>query len=160
MEEVEFFVNDHKFKPKSQNVKSGQYDNPPAISFYDNNVKGNTMNELFEINVDGKATYGFKLAMNSENKLVMEEKGTGKIIVVSVEDVKEVVPYTVTIVSFDGNNAYNYTVEPGKLQVNDVVIHSAKGQTNARIGYVRELDTKVKGASQFAGTRLVSEKIA
>jgi hypothetical protein len=117
------------------------------------------MNELFEITYEGKTIYGYKLAMNSENKLVMEEKGTNKIIVVSPDAVKEVLPYTITVRSFSGDVECSYTVEPSKVAINDIVMHSRKGAKGFGLGVVTALDTKVKGAAQFVGSRLVSEII-
>lgn len=121
--------------------------------------KGNTMNELFEISYEGKTTYGFKLAMNSENKLVMEEKGTGKIIVVGPDAVKEVLPYTISVTSFSGDAVRSYTIEPGKVAVNDIVLHQPKGTKSFGLGVVTAIDTKAKGAPQFTGSRLVAEII-
>lgn len=123
------------------------------------NKKGNIMNELFEISHEGKTTYGFKLAMNSENKLVMEEKGTGKIMVVSPDSVKEVLPYTISVTSFTGDAVRSYTIEPGKVAVTDIVLHQPKGAKTFGLGVVTAIDTKVKGAAQFTGSRLVSEII-
>lgn len=126
------------------------------------NVKGNIMNELFEITDDGKTFYGFKLAMNSENKLVMEEKGTGKIIVVPANAVKEVLPYTIAVTSFAGGESVrNFTIEPGKVELNDIVISFGNDSKSARLfGMVTAIDTKSKGAPQFVGSRLKSEFIA
>ena len=117
------------------------------------------MNELFEISYEGKTTYGFKLAMNSENKLVMEEKATGKIMVVTPDAVKEVLPYTISVSSFSGDAVRNYTIEPGKVNVNDIVLHTVKGSKAFGLGVVIAIDTKVKGAAQFNGSRLVAEII-
>jgi hypothetical protein len=132
-----------------------------ADQFYDNleKQKENKVNELFEISYEGKTTYGFKLAMNSENKLVMEEKGTGKIIVVGPDAVKEVLPYTISVGSFSGDAVRSYTIEPGKVAVNDIVLHQPKGTKSFGLGVVTAIDTKAKGAPQFTGSRLVAEII-
>jgi hypothetical protein len=121
--------------------------------------KENKMNELFEIKIGDKTSYGFKLAMNSENKLVMELKGTGEIVVVAQDAVKEIMPYTITVTSFSGDAARSYTIESGKVAVNDLVLHQPKGSKTFGLGVVTAIDTKVKGAAQFTGSRLVSELI-
>ena len=121
--------------------------------------KGNIMNELFEIKIGDKTFYGYKLAMNSENKLVMELKGTGDVVVVAQDDVKEIMPYTITVTSFSGDAARSYTIESGKVAVNDLVLHQPKGSKTFGLGVVSAIDTKVKGAAQFTGSRLVSEII-
>ena len=131
-----------------------------ADQFYDNleKQKENKVNELFEISYEGKTTYGFKLA-KLRAKLVMEEKGTGKIIVVGPDAVKEVLPYTISVGSFSGDAVRSYTIEPGKVAVNDIVLHQPKGTKSFGLGVVTAIDTKAKGAPQFTGSRLVAEII-
>lgn len=138
-----------------------------ATKSNENVKKEYTMSELFEITVDGKTTYGFKLAMNSANKLVMEEKGTGQTIVVSPDQVKEVLPYTITVTAFNSDAVRNYIIEPGKVKVGDIVLHRPATIPNAPpmprnfgMGIVTAIDTKVKGALDFEGSRLTSEHIA
>jgi len=121
--------------------------------------KEDDMNELYEIKLGSETAYGYKLAMNSENKLVMEIKGTGNIVVVSPDDVKEIMPYTITVTSFSGDAQRSYTIENGKVAVNDIVLHMPKGSKTVGLGIVTALDTKVKGAAQFTGSKLVAEHI-
>ena len=121
--------------------------------------KEDDMNELYEIKLGSETAYGYKLAMNSENKLVMEIKGTGNIVVVSPDDVKEIMPYTITVTSFSGDAQRNYTIENGKVALNDIVLHMPKGSKTVGLGVVTALDTKVKGAAQFTGSKLVAEHI-
>ena len=121
--------------------------------------KEDKMNELYEIKIGTETAYGYKLAMNSENKLVMEIKGTGKIVVVNPDDVKEIMPYTITVTSFSGDAQRNYTIEKGKVALNDIVLHMPKGAKTVGLGVVTALDTKVKGAAQFTGSKLVAEHI-
>jgi len=121
--------------------------------------KEDDMNELYEIKIGTETAYGYKLAMNSENKLVMEIKGTGNIVVVAPDDVKEIMPYTITVTSFSGDAQRNYTIENGKVALNDIVLHMPKGSKTVGLGVVTALDTKVKGAAQFTGSKLVAEHI-
>jgi len=121
--------------------------------------KEDDMNELYEIKLGSETAYGYKLAMNSENKLVMEIKGTGNIVVVSPDDVKEIMPYTISVTSFSGDAQRSYTIENGKVAVNDIVLHMPKGSKTVGLGVVTALDTKVKGAAQFTGSKLVAEHI-
>lgn len=132
-----------------------------ADQFYDNleKQKENKMNELYEIKIGTETAYGYKLAMNSENKLVMEIKGNGNIVVVNPDDVKEIMPYTISVTSFSGDAARSYTIESGKVAVNDIVLHTPKGSKTVGLGIVTALDTKVKGAAQFTGSKLVAEHI-
>jgi hypothetical protein len=63
------------------------------------------------------------------------------------------------VTSFSGDAARSYTIESGKVAVNDLVLHQPKGSKTFGLGVVTAIDTKVKGAAQFTGSRLVSELI-
>jgi hypothetical protein len=68
-------------------------------------------------------------------------------------------PYTISVTSFSGDAARSYTIESGKVAVNDIVLHMPKGSKTVGLGIVTALDTKVKGAAQFTGSKLVAEHI-
>ena len=79
------------------------------------NQKENIM-QLYEIKHGEATTFGTKLAVNSEKKWVMEEKGTGAVFVVDPANVKKVMPYTVDI-RFKGEGAaYSYLADKGAFK--------------------------------------------
>jgi hypothetical protein len=120
-------------------------------------VKENAMT-LYTIKLaEGKTTYGTKVGVNSANKFLMEEKGTGEILVVAPDAVEEIVPHTVSVTPLDSDRIEShYMVEPGKLVAGDLVLHGAKGSKIFSIGIVRFVDTKCKTAKEFRGVKLVT----
>jgi hypothetical protein len=76
------------------------------------NQKENNM-QLYEIKRGEATTFGTKLAVNSEKRWVMEEKGTGAVFVVDPANVKKVMPYTVDIRFKGGGQAYSYLADKG-----------------------------------------------
>ena len=113
------------------------------------------MNEapkLYEINSsehrdksNPEKMYGYKLAVNSESKWVMELKGTGKVITVDPWCVTEVIPYTIDV-SFDDrrNHNYSYIARNGAYNVGDVLVISANNAWC--MVRVEKIDTNSKAA--------------
>ena len=79
------------------------------------NQKENNM-QLYEIKHGEANTFGTKLAVNSEKKWVMEEKGTGAVFVVDPANVKKVMPYTVDIRFKGEGQAYSYLADKGAFK--------------------------------------------
>jgi hypothetical protein len=79
------------------------------------NQKENIM-QLYEIKHGEATTFGTKLAVNSEKKWVMEEKGTGAVFVVDPANVKKVMPYTVDIRFKGEGQAYSYLADKGAFK--------------------------------------------
>ncbi len=109
---------------------------------------------------EGKTTYGTKVGVNSANKFLMEEKGTGEILVVAPDAVEEIVPHTVSVSEIGSERVnYHYMIEPGKLLPGDLVLHTSKGSKEFSLGIVRAVDTKFKAAKEFRGVKLVTEMV-
>tara|TARA_R110000765_G_scaffold414740_1_gene515409 strand:- start:296 stop:850 length:555 start_codon:yes stop_codon:yes gene_type:complete len=93
--------------------------------FYEqaNQTKENTMTKLYEINTNGVSTYGAKLAVNSSGDWVMELKGTGAVVSVPKENVKEVLPYSVEVEFTQGKaGLYSYLARKEDWVAGDLVI--------------------------------------
>lgn len=69
--------------------------------------------QLYEIKNGENTTFGTKLAVNSEKKWVMEEKGTGSVLVVDPANVKKVMPYTIEIRFKGEGQNYAYLADKG-----------------------------------------------
>lgn len=99
--------------------------------------KERNMSKLYEFEHDGKTVYGSQLAINSNNKAVMEIKGSDTPVVVDRDKLTEVVPYTISVRSVKNGNFYIVETVKGKVNKQDLLI--------ARSGEfytVKELDTK------------------
>ena len=106
------------------------------------------MTQLFEATVDGKTKFAHKLAVNSEGKWVMEEKGTGDVFSIDKKDVEEVIPYTVSIQFQGSSNSYNYTSVKGKYKVGDVILMPSMKYEGFSVAVIQEVDTKSKMATK------------
>lgn len=106
---------------------------------------------------DGSTGYGVHVGTNSENKYLLEVKGSGKIVVRSKDEIEEILPYTVSL-SINGSDVH-YISEPGKLNKGDYVIYNLNGK-NIEVAKVSGVDTKNKTArSKFKGLKLVTEEV-
>lgn len=119
-----------------------------AKNLNDDNGDDEMTNRLYEITRDQYAkTYGHKIGVNSNNQWIMEERGTGKIIVIDEHyKVEEVLPYTVTVNS--QNSKKSVIVKPGSVVVGDMLILVDKDNKFV-VGFVSELDTKVRDPESF-----------
>lgn len=75
--------------------------------------------QLYEIKNGENTTFGTKLAVNSEKKWVMEEKGTGSVLVVDPANVKKVMPYTIEIRFKGEGQNYAYLADKGVFKKNE-----------------------------------------
>jgi hypothetical protein len=106
---------------------------------------------------DGSTGYGVHVGTNSENKYLLEVKGTGNIVVRSKSEIEEILPYTISL-SINGSDVH-YISEPGKLNKGDYVIYNLNGK-NIEVAKVSGVDTKNKTArSKFKGLKLVTEEV-
>lgn len=104
---------------------------------------------------DGTVGYGTHIGTNSQNKLLIEEKGTGEIHVLGKEELEEVTPYTFSV-KIDSAE-YHYVGKPDTLKVGDILITS---EASPRLAKVTGLDTKNKTPrALFKGRKLVTEEI-
>ena len=107
-------------------------------------------------NEDGKAVFGTHIGTNSENKFIIEVKGTGEILVRDPKDLEEVLPYTFSVEI--GGKEIHYIGEPGKLSKGDWLLH--KSTKGFDIVQVKAVDTKSKTArAKFNGRRILTEEI-
>lgn len=103
--------------------------------------------KLYEIESSTGVIYGHKLAVNSQGSWVMELKGTGAVIAVDKNLVKEVLPHTIGVRFFNSNSktVYQYIADAGLASKGDLfVFESAYGLA---IVQVVEVDTKSKSAT-------------
>jgi hypothetical protein len=115
-----------------------------------------TQKTLYEVTVDGKITYGHKLAVNSKGQWVLEEKGTGNVLTVEKAYVAEVMPYTVAIKFCGVGNDYNFFAKEGDVEVGDIVY--VRGYNDW--GRVSAIGTKSKRATVWLnGAKLASTEI-
>ncbi len=133
-----------------------------SMKLYDESTKEDVKmeNTLYSVTVDGKTTFAIKVGINSANKFLMEEKGTGAILVVDPSAVEEIVPHTIAIGPIDSDRTeVNYMIEPDKLLAGDLVLHAQKGSKVFSLGIVRKVDTKCKSAREFRGVKISTELI-
>lgn len=141
--------------------------NGASIKFSANNIKHykeeeETMaqtNTLYQINLeDGTVTFGIHVGTNSANMLLIEEKGTGKIIFAKKDQVEEVLPFTFSVRQ-NGKNVH-YFGEPDKLKKGDVLLYTGDGADKYELAVVTGIDTKNKTASKhFKGKKVLTEDI-
>jgi hypothetical protein len=134
------------------------------IVFYDQpaNQPAQKENEmtLYEIKTATGTTFGTKLAVNSNKDWVMEEKGTGAVIVASPKDVSKVMPYTIGVKFSQDKQVYSYFAEKGKYSKGDAfLVNSLTG--NFQIAIVDSVDTQSDQATKdFAPiAKLVTEQV-
>lgn len=118
-----------------------------------------TTNTLFQIKQeDGTITYGTHVGTNSANQYLIEEKGTGKIILANKTQLEEVLPYTFSV-RLNGKNIH-FQGEPDKVKKGDVLLYTGEGADNAQFAYVTAIDTKNKGATKsFKGLRVQTSEL-
>lgn len=112
---------------------------------------------IYKITLEDRETYGTKAGEDSAGRYLMEEKGTGAIIIVPKESVEEVLPYTFAA-RMNGNTRH-FVGSAGSLEVGDLLMYTPDGIDRAAIALVVEVDTKKKGANIFKGRKIVTEKI-
>lgn len=139
--------------------------NDASIRFDANNVKfyedGNMADAktLYSLTKDdGTVVYGTHVGTNSQNKLLIEIKGTNEIVLADKNQLEEVIPYTFAV-RMNGKNTH-YQCEPGKFKKNDVLLYTGGGADKFEVAMVTAIDTKNKSATTaFKGLKLVAEEI-
>ncbi len=111
---------------------------------------------LYSFIIDGKVAYGTHIGTNSQNKYLIEEKGTGAIHVFDKSDLEEVVPYTFSATM--SSKETHYVGTPDTLKKGDVLLYT--GSTTPQVAVVTGVDTKNKSArAKFKGAKIVTEAI-
>lgn len=104
----------------------------------------------------GKTQYGSHVGTDSSNRLLIEVKGSGEIVVKSIKELEEVLPYTFSAI-INGKETH-FQTEPGALNKGDVLLYT--GTQVPVVVSVKDIDTKSREArSKFNGVKLVTEKI-
>lgn len=83
--------------------------------------------------------FGSKLTVNSQGQYVLEMKGeNGKVEAFDVGDLEIVLPYTIQLVSFDGNKGFHLRSKAGVFKVDDILMELSTGT----LYRVAAIDTK------------------
>lgn len=113
---------------------------------------------LFKITLGSdQETWGTHAGTDSQGRFLMEEKGTGKILIVTKDQIEEVLPFTFSV-RISGREQH-FQGEVGKLKKGDVLLYTAGGADNFAFAVVKSLDTKNKGAKPWQGVKLITEEI-
>lgn len=129
------------------------------IKHYEDETMSTNANTLFQIKLeDGSITYGTHVGTNSSNQYLIEEKGTGKIILANKSQLEEVLPYTFSVRM--NNKLMHFQGEPEKVKKGDVLLYTGEGADNAQFAYVTNVDTKNKSAAKaFKGLRVQTTEL-
>lgn len=107
---------------------------------------------------DGTVVYGTHVGTNSQNKLLIEVKGTNEIILADKSQLEEVVPYTFKV-RINGRDQH-FQGEPNKFKKNDMLVYTGNGADKLELAMVTALDTKNKSATNtFKGFRVLTEEL-
>lgn len=140
-------------------VGSGQafHCNEREIKTADQDEQSQNMKTLYSFTKeDGSTGYGTHIGTNSQNQYLIEEKGTGAILVYDKDKLEEVLPYTFSVKV--GNSETHYQGSPGTLEVGDVLLST--GGSSLQVAVVSAVDTKNKNArGKFKGVKLVTTAI-
>ena len=139
------------------NNRSAQIYDYEGIKFYETEENMSNVTTLYSFKKeDGSIGYGVQIGTNSDNKLVIEEKGSGEIILRSASEVEEVLPFTFDCVDSSGTkHQFSGATE---VSVGDMLFHMMKdGFLTVKVTAV---DTKFKGnTKKFRGVRLCTESV-
>lgn len=116
-------------------------------------------NTLYEFELNGKTTFGTKIATNSSGLWVMEVKGSGEVVTVKKTEVEEVIPYSIGVKFMNTpGQTYHYTAPKNKFGLGFYLFENHNGQSLVQ---VVELDTKSKQATkEFTPTlKFVTEEV-
>lgn len=138
----------------SGNTFSDQYFN---LKVAEKDEQSQNMKTLYSFTKeDGSTGYGTHIGTNSQNQYLIEEKGTGAILVYDKDKLEEVLPYTFS--AKVGNSETHYQGSPGTLEVGDVLLYT--GGSSPQVAVVTAIDTKNKSArGKFKGVKLVTAEI-
>ncbi len=152
------------------NRVSGRYihsENP--ANFYTSDVKyyeetdtqeGKKMSQsIYKVALDdGAVTFGTKAGATAQGMVLIEEKGTGKILIVNDNQLEEQLPYTFAVRT--QGNTQHYIGKPGIVEKGDIVIVMDQGVDKFVVGMVSAVDTKNKSATKtFKGRKVLTEDL-
>jgi hypothetical protein len=140
--------------------------NGASIRFASNNIKlyeeetaMSQTNTLYQVKLeDGTITFGIHVGTNSSNQLLIEEKGTGRIIFASKSQVEEVLPFTFSV--RQNGKTVHYLGEPDRVAKGDVLLYTGEGADRYELALVTAVNTKNKSATKtFQGKKVLTEEI-
>ena len=114
---------------------------------------------LYEFDIDGETLFGKGLATNSKGELVLEVKGSNKVIVIDKEKARAVLPYTIAIKFLcEPAKKYHYIYE-GKqpLKVGDLIFIKNSSTMTYGLATVTQVDTKCKHAKPTLNGWFISD---
>lgn len=148
---VKFQVN---FKPRDDwgPYRARRLDNDKIVyvNLYDNLVDVTEeieMNKLYEFELDGKTVYGSYLATDSSNKWVMEVRGSNQVVTIDKKEVREVIPYTISVCSLSNEKAFDVRAEKDKYKVGEIYLCKTENKGMGLLAILK-LDTKSKTATK------------
>lgn len=102
---------------------------PPIKDFDTDSNKTETFKEsehmydsLYEFEYNGKTTYGTFLTVNSRGEAVIEVKGSGEVISISQDLIKEVVPLTASVTFWGQKQQYTYMIKEGQVKEGQIIV--------------------------------------
>lgn len=110
---------------------------------------------LYSFDLNGVPTFGTHIGTNSQNKFIIEQKGTGDIHILDKDQLEEVLPYTFSA-NISGSEQH-YIGTPDVLKVGDILLCTAG--SSPTVAVVTAVDTKNKSARKFKGAKIVTESI-
>lgn len=110
---------------------------------------------------DGSIAYGNHIGTNSQNKYLIEEKGTGEIHVVDKEKLEEVLPYTFSVRYNGTSKEYHFIGEPDTVNKKDILIQfPSESNQHFTLVEVVNVDTKCRSANKrFNGVKVMTQPI-
>jgi len=109
------------------------------------------MGAKYKFTLEGKQTFGNKIAVNSSGLWVMEVVNSGDVVAIKKDKVEEVIPYTVGIKFLGGKHLYHYLAPKDKFDLGFYLVETDSG---IYLTELCELDTKAKEAKSFFTPRL------
>jgi hypothetical protein len=109
----------------------------------------------FTLNGESRCRYGIHIGTNSQNKFIIEERGSGLIHILDKDQLEEVLPFTFSA-KICGTE-YHYIGNPDTVKVGDFLLCTAGNYPSVAV--VTKVNTKQKGALKFKGAKIVTEPI-
>lgn len=125
------------------------------VLYNDSKTMTTEQNTLYQFKPSdsSESLYGHHIGTNQQSQWVMEEKGTGKIHVISKETAEEVLPFTFSV-KMRGNTTH-FIAEADTVQKDEVLLYT--GGEYPELAVVSATNTKNKSArSKFVGVKLVT----
>lgn len=93
----------------------------------------------------GSKTYVTKIGADSQGRIIVEEKGTGRVYPANSTDLEEVLPYTVSVQFAGTATVYSYMADKGQVKEGDLLFG---GINFGSVAKVIKVNTKSKAATK------------